>query len=67
MGGNITPKFGNIRCPQASLSATLCHSVILSKILTMRSHFQAKIKRQNGFVLEKPIHRYFFPIAIKSI
>lgn len=66
MGGNITSKVGHIVCPRGSPSATLCHSVVISQILEMGSDLHAKIKRHNGFVLEKAIHQYVFFLGYKK-
>ena len=44
MGGNITPKLETLYVHE-QISQLLSVSVIISKILVMRSHFQAKIKR----------------------
>ena len=44
MGGNITPKLETLYVHE-QISQLLSASVIISKILVMRSHFQAKIKR----------------------
>ena len=44
MGGNIAPKLETLYVYE-QISQLLSASVIISKILVMRSHFQAKIKR----------------------
>ena len=65
MDGTITQNLETMYVHE-QISQLLLASVIISKILVMRSRFQAKIKRHNGFVLEKLIHQYF-SMAIKSI